>query len=86
MTGKKTDFWLAQTVGLVVAAVGLGLAQAASGRRRVPAELRTIAAASAAGLGLVDVVFVARRRIAPVYLLDAAGEAALLAAWATADD
>lgn len=41
---------------------------------------------SAAGLSLIDLVFVARRRISPVYLLDAAAEAALVAAWAVADD
>jgi hypothetical protein len=86
VTGPKTDFWLAQTVGLVVAAVGLGLARAAAGSRRVQPELRTIASATAAGLALVDVVYVARGRIAPVYLLDAAAEAALIAAWVTAQD
>ena len=35
VTGRKTDFWLAQTVGATVAAVGLGLAQAASRRQAV---------------------------------------------------
>jgi hypothetical protein len=85
VTGGKTDFWLAQTVGIVVAAVGLGLAQAAAGSRRVQPELRTIASATAAGLALVDLVFVVRRRVSPVYLLDAAAEGALIAAWATAE-
>ena len=41
---------------------------------------------SAAGLGLIDVIFVARGRISPVYLLDAAAEAALVVAWAVADE
>src|SRR5687767_15962642 len=40
LTGKKTDFWLAQTVGVTVMAIGAALAQAsASGRRRPPPEL-----------------------------------------------
>jgi hypothetical protein len=37
--------------------------------------------ASAAGLGVIDVCFAARGRIAKVYLLDAAIEAALVAGW-----
>ena len=84
LTGPKEDFWLAQTVGLTVASVGLGLAQAAWGRRGVPRELRTVAAATAAGLALVDVVFVARGRISRIYLADALAESALVAAWLAA--
>jgi hypothetical protein len=84
ITGPKTDFWLAQTVGVTVAAVGLGLAQALSRRRPLPAELRTVAVATAAGLAAVDVVFVGRRRISPVYLLDAAAESMLIVAWVRA--
>jgi hypothetical protein len=86
VTGPKADFWLAQTVGVMVAAIGVGLAQAASRRRRVAPELRTIAITSAAGLALVDVCFVVRGRISSVYLLDAAAEAALVIAWAVAAD
>lgn len=82
LTGPKTDFWLAQTVGVAVAAIGLGLAQGAARPRPLPPELRTAACAAAAGLALVDVVFVARRRISAVYLADAAAELALVAGWA----
>jgi hypothetical protein len=86
VTGPKLDFWLAQTVGVTVAAIGAGLAQAASQRPRVAPELRTVAVMSAAGLSLLDLVFVARRRISPIYLLDAVAEGAFVAAWALADD
>jgi hypothetical protein len=82
LTGAKTDFWLAQTVGVTVAAIGVGLAQTATRRRPVPPELRTVACAGAAGLALVDVLFVARRRISAIYLVDAAAEVALIGAWA----
>ena len=82
LTGRKTDFWLAQTVGVTVSAIGAGLAHTASRRRPVPAELRTVACAAAAGLASIDLLFVARRQISPVYLLDAATEAALISAWA----
>ena len=37
VTGPKTDFWLAQTVGLTVAAIGIGLAQAGIATRRCTA-------------------------------------------------
>jgi hypothetical protein len=84
VTGAKADFWLAQTVGATIAAIGVGLAQAAARPQEVAPELRTVAVTSAAGLMLIDVIFVARRRISPIYLLDAAAEAALLAAWASA--
>jgi hypothetical protein len=86
LTGPKTDFWLAQTVGLTVAAIGMGLAQAVARQRAVPPELRTIAATSAAGLALVDLSFVARRRISKIYLADAAAEVALVAGWLLARD
>jgi hypothetical protein len=85
ITGPKSDFWLAQTVGVAVAAIGAGLAHAAAGRR-VPSELRTVAVASAAGLAAIDVVFVARGRISPVYLADAAVELALVAVWASSPE
>lgn len=83
LTGPKADFWLAQSVGVTVAAIGIGLAHAAARRRPVPPELRTVAIGSAVGLALIDLVFVARRRIGPVYLADAAAETALLVAWST---
>ena len=86
VTGRKTDFWLAQTVGLTVAAIGVGLAQAVSRREGVPAELRTVAATSAAGLALVDLCFVARGRISKIYLADAAAEVALVGGWLFARD
>ena len=86
VTGPKADFWLAQTVGLTVAAIGIGLAQAVSRKRGVPAELRTVAATTAAGLALVDVSFVARGRISKIYLVDAAAEVALVVGWFLAGD
>ena len=81
VTGPKTDFWLAQTVGLTVTTIGIGLAHAVSRRRGVPPELRTVAATTAAGLALVDFWFVARGRISKIYLADGAAEVALVAGW-----
>jgi hypothetical protein len=81
VTGPKTDFWLAQTVGVLVAGIG-GVLLLGSTRRRVTTELEVLGAASAAGLGLVDLVFSLRGRISKVYLADAAIQAALVGAWA----
>ena len=49
--------------------------------RRVTPEIAALAVGSAAGLGAVDTIYAARRRIAPIYLGDAAVEAAIVAAW-----
>jgi hypothetical protein len=81
VTGPKSDYWLVQTVGLLVGSIGLGLAQNLRRRGAVAPELRTIAVASAVSLALVDVIFVSKGRIRPVYLVDAVAEAALIAAW-----
>jgi hypothetical protein len=81
VTGPKVDFWLVETVGITVASIGLGLAQSLRSGRPIPSELRSVAIAAAAGLAAVDLVYVARRRISPVYLLDAVAEAALIVGW-----
>ena len=40
-----------------------------------------MAIATAAGLAVVDVIYVTRRRISSVYLLDAVAETALVLGW-----
>jgi hypothetical protein len=80
-TGPKTEWWLVQTVGGLVGVIGAGLLSGARTGRATP-ELIWIAAGSATVLGTIDVIHVARRRISPTYLLDAAAQAALLAACA----
>lgn len=80
VTGPKTDLWLVHTVGALVTTIGGVLANA--GRRgRVTDDLRLLAVGSAAALTAIEVVYVARGRISPVYLLDAAAEVGLIAAW-----
>ena len=82
ITGSKREWWLVQTVGLLVTTVGVGLIGAAA-RDRVTPELKAIATGCAASLATIDVVHVARGRIATTYLADAAVEVALLAGlWA----
>ena len=79
VTGPKTEWWLVETVGAIVTAVGVALLSGARSGRITP-ELRGLAAACAASLAAIDTVYVARRRIAPTYLLDAVAQIAVLAA------
>jgi hypothetical protein len=81
VTGPKVDRWLVKTVGALVAVIGSGLALA-SRRRQLAPELMLVAAGSAAALATIDTVYVAKRRISPVYLLDAVAEIALVVGWA----
>jgi hypothetical protein len=70
VTGPKREWWLVQTVGVMVAATGGAMLSAALRRRPSP-EIVGMATGCAVGLAAVDVVYVAKRRISPVYLLDA---------------
>lgn len=84
MTGPKTDYWLVRTVGALVSVVGAVLLLGSRRSRWLP-EFTLLAVGSALSLALVDIVGVAVRRISPVYLLDAVGELALVAAWVGAE-
>lgn len=83
VTGPKVDLWLVKTVGLLVSVIGGVLARAGAGRQ-LDANLAGLAVGSAASLAAVDMVYVAKKRISPVYLLDAVAEASLIAAWLVA--
>jgi hypothetical protein len=83
VTGPKREWWLVETVGALVTVVGGALLAGARANRITP-ELRGIAAGSAASLATIDVVYVAKGRIAPTYLADAAAQLALLGGLAAA--
>jgi len=83
LTGREADHWLVMTVGVLVTAIGLTLLGAAWRRTR-PLEVAILAIASAVGLTAIDVVYVAREVIPPIYLVDAAAEVILIAAWVLA--
>lgn len=80
VTGPKRERWLVKTTGALIAAVGAALLAGAFERPRSKA-VRTLGIASAAALGVADVYFVARGQIPPVFLGDAALEAAAIAGW-----
>jgi energy-converting hydrogenase Eha subunit E len=80
ITGPKTDDWLVKTVGVLVTIIGAGLILTFV-RGEVAPEMVFVALTAAGGLALVDIIYVAKRVISPVYLLDAAAEFALILAW-----
>ena len=79
VTGPKTDRWLVRTVALLLMVIGSALAL---GSRRHPTpEMILLGAGSAGSLAAIDIVYVAKRRIWPVFLLDAVVEMGLVAGW-----
>jgi hypothetical protein len=94
VTGRKTDHlqspnpteadhWLVMTVGVLITSVALALLVAAW-RRSHPAEAAVLAITSALALTAIDVIYVMREVIPPVYLVDAAAEVVLILAWLVA--
>jgi UDP-N-acetylmuramyl pentapeptide phosphotransferase/UDP-N-acetylglucosamine-1-phosphate transferase len=81
VTGPKTDVWLVKTVGALVIVIGSVLGMAGA-RRTESSEIAVLGAGSAAALAAIDVVYVSRKRISPIYLLDAVAEGSLIAMWA----
>lgn len=80
VTGFKTNFWLAQLVGALLALTGCLLISAAR-RRRVTPEIKALGAGSAAILLVADIVCVPLPDTTPIYWLDAGLEAVLLVIW-----
>ncbi len=77
LTGPKQDTWLVKTFGVLVAAIGTTLvAHQSAATDRSAAR---VAVASALALSACEIVFVARGRVRPIYLADAALELALAA-------
>jgi hypothetical protein len=82
-TGRESDHWLVMTAGVLITAVGAALL-AAAWRRRASPEITVLAIGAAIGLAAIDVIYVARQVIGPIYLVDAAIEAVFLAGWLAA--
>jgi hypothetical protein len=80
VTGPKPEMWLTKMVGTLAAVTGGVLLYAASRRRR-PSEVILLAMGTAGAFVAVDVIYVAKRRIAPVYLIDALVQLGLIACW-----
>ena len=80
VTGPKVDIWLVKTVGVLIIVIGAVLALAGKRGEPVP-EVPLLAVGSAAGLTAIDIIYVTKKRIRPVYLLDAVAEIGLMALW-----
>jgi hypothetical protein len=83
VTGRKTDLWLVKTVGLLVAVIGATLVWAGWNETVIP-QTAGLAIGSALALTIIDVYYVMRRVIAPIYLADAVAELILVTGWAAA--
>ena len=79
VTGKKTDRWLVQMVGLLAASIGASLIVSARSKKIRPPVL-TLSVTSALAFAGIDIAHASRRRISPMYLGDAAIELLILAA------
>ncbi len=83
VTGPKTDLWLVDTVGVLIAVIA-GVLLMAVWRRRATFEVALLATGSALALIAIDVIFVFGNVISRIYLLDAAAEGVLVVAWIAA--
>ncbi|HEX6984331.1 MAG TPA: hypothetical protein VF170_03090 [Planctomycetaceae bacterium] len=81
VTGPKLEHWLVKTVGLLVGVTGAVCLLGVWLGRFTP-EVAALALGNAVALTGIDVYYVAIRRIAPIYLADAAAEVVLIAGWA----
>jgi hypothetical protein len=92
VTGKKSDHliaeppteadhWMLFTISGLIIAISIAIL-AAAWRRWASADTALLGIASAIALTIIDVVYVARGAIWPIYLADAAVEVVIIATWA----
>ena len=74
VTGPKVEHWLVKTVGSLVAVIGVVFLSVSS-------EIALLGIGCALALAAIDVFYVSVGRISSIYLLDAAAEVGLAAAW-----
>ena len=83
ITGPKRDMWLAKTLGGLITVTG-AVILAGTKSTEPSNDLKFLAAGSALVLGASDLIYGGQGRNTGVYYLDAAVQAALLAALAAA--
>jgi hypothetical protein len=80
VSGPKVDYWLVRTVGGLLTVIGAVVGIAAV-RGRITPEIRSLAIGTDCVLIAIDLIYVAKRRIRPIYLLDAAANSLAIAGW-----
>jgi hypothetical protein len=78
LTGPKSERWLVETVSGLITVIAASLA-IGSRRPVVDSQSLALAAGSAAALGGIDVLYLARGRLRLVYGADAAAQGAFVA-------
>jgi hypothetical protein len=81
VTGPKTDVWLVQTFGALLAVLG-ALLLVKGLRKETGSSEVALGVGAAAVLAIADIYFAGRGVISAVYLADAAAEMALIVGWA----
>jgi len=79
LTGPKSDVWLVQTVGLLVALLGVSFL--VTHRRTAGGVVPVFGSMTASAFVAVDVYFYTQSAIGAVYLLDAVAELLLGLGW-----
>ena len=79
-TGLEEDHWLVMTVSVLISAIALGILTAAW-RNETVLSIAIVAVGAAVGLTAIDVIYVARGVIRPIYLVDAVVEVPLILTW-----
>jgi hypothetical protein len=91
VTGRKSDHliathptgadhWMLYTISVLILAISSVILHAAW-RRHVTSDVTLLGFLSALALTGIDIVYVARGTIAPIYLLDAVIEVGIILAW-----
>ena len=73
ITGKKNDRWLVQMVGSLATAIGGSLWISTLSEEVEPSAV-ALSLSSAVAFAGIDIIHACRRRISPIYLVDAAIE------------
>jgi hypothetical protein len=76
----EADHWMLNTISGLIVAIALVLL-AAAWRQKPSFEVGLLGVLSAAALVAIDLVYVGRGTIRPIYLADAAVEVGIMAAW-----
>jgi hypothetical protein len=80
VTGPKHDLWLVQTVGALLAGIGIVMLLSTT-EDRLGLTCKRLAIAIASVLAGADLLFAVRGIVSPVYLLDALVELLFLMGW-----